>query len=86
MANTTDEVDTNESASTSESQAGMLPEEEKCSLKAIVFPQNSDPSKLSGLVVNVSCCIIGKCCDLISLTMSQLPIWGSSAEIFLTSY
>ncbi|XP_067419030.1 high affinity cationic amino acid transporter 1 [Emydura macquarii macquarii] len=76
MANTTDEVDTNESASTSESQAGMLPEEEKCSLKAIVFPQNSDPSKLSGLVVNVSCCIIAflivSCCSLTVLEKDAL--------------
>lgn len=60
MASTTDEVDNNESVSTSESQAGFLPEEEeKCSLKAVLFPLNTDPSKLSGFIVNVSTCIIG---------------------------
>ncbi|KAL8190945.1 UNVERIFIED_CONTAM: High affinity cationic amino acid transporter 1, partial [Gekko kuhli] len=59
MASTTDEADNNESVSTSESQAGFLPEEEeKCSLKAVLFPQNSDPSKFSGFIVNVSSCII----------------------------
>ncbi|XP_074842109.1 high affinity cationic amino acid transporter 1 [Carettochelys insculpta] len=66
MASTTEEVDTNESVSTSESQVGIL--EEKWSLKAILCPQNSDPSKLSGLVVNISSFIIGclivSCCSL----------------------
>lgn len=61
MARTTEETDNNESVSTSESQAGFLPEEEeKCSLKAILCPPNSDPSKFSGSVVNVSTFIIGK--------------------------
>ncbi|XP_051474303.1 high affinity cationic amino acid transporter 1 isoform X2 [Apus apus] len=60
MARTTEETDNNESVSTSESQAGFLPEEEeKCSLKAILCPPNSDPSKFSGSVVNVSAFIIG---------------------------
>lgn len=61
MARTTEETDNNESVSTSESQAGFLPEEEeKCSLKAILCPPNSDPSKFSGSVVNISTFIIGK--------------------------
>lgn len=61
MARTTEETDNNESVSTSESQTGFLPEEEeKCSFKAILCPPNSDPSKFSGLVVNISTCIIGK--------------------------
>ncbi|KAJ6662299.1 hypothetical protein lerEdw1_012463 [Lerista edwardsae] len=60
MASTTDEVDNNESVSTSESQTGFLPEEEeRCSLKAVLFPQNTDPSKLSGFIVSVSSCIVG---------------------------
>uniref|UniRef100_A0A8C4UHX9 Solute carrier family 7 member 1 n=2 Tax=Falconidae TaxID=8949 RepID=A0A8C4UHX9_FALTI len=60
MARTTEETDNNESVSTSESQAGFLPEEEeKCSLKAILCPPNSDPSKFSGSVVNISTFIIG---------------------------
>jgi len=61
MARTTEETDNNESVSTSESQAGFLPEEEeKCSLKAILCPPNSDPSKFSGSVVNIATFIIGK--------------------------
>lgn len=68
MASTTEEPDTNESASTSESQAAFLPEEEeKYSIKGILFPPNSDPSRLSGLVVNISSCIIGEYCELASL-------------------
>ncbi|KAJ7320229.1 hypothetical protein JRQ81_019740 [Phrynocephalus forsythii] len=59
MASTTDEVDNNESVSTSESQTAFLPEEEeKWSLKAVFFPQNTDPSKRSGMIVNVSSFII----------------------------
>uniref|UniRef100_A0A8C3XJC9 Cationic amino acid transporter C-terminal domain-containing protein n=1 Tax=Chelydra serpentina TaxID=8475 RepID=A0A8C3XJC9_CHESE len=68
MASTTEDPDTNESASTSESQTGFLPEEEEnCSIEGILFPQNSDPSRLSGLVVNISSGIIGllivSCCS-----------------------
>ncbi|XP_014821596.1 PREDICTED: high affinity cationic amino acid transporter 1 [Calidris pugnax] len=60
MARTTEETDNNESVSTSESQAGFLPEEEeKCSLRAILCPPNSEPSKFSGSVVNISTFIIG---------------------------
>lgn len=76
MASTNDEVDNNESVSTSESQTGFLPEEEeKCSLKAILFPQNTDPSKLSGFIVNVSSCIVGKGYNL----PSRFPKAGSYA-------
>uniref|UniRef100_A0A8C3S4J4 Cationic amino acid transporter C-terminal domain-containing protein n=1 Tax=Chelydra serpentina TaxID=8475 RepID=A0A8C3S4J4_CHESE len=68
MASTTEDPDTNESVSTSESQTGFLPEEEEnCSIEGILFPQNSDPSRLSGLVVNISSGIIGllivSCCS-----------------------
>ncbi|XP_007432371.1 high affinity cationic amino acid transporter 1 [Python bivittatus] len=60
MASTTDETDNNESVSTSESQTGFLPEEEeKLSLKVLLLPQNTVPSKLSGFIVNFSTCIIG---------------------------
>ncbi|KAF4788064.1 High affinity cationic amino acid transporter 1 [Turdus rufiventris] len=60
MARSTEETDNNESVSTSESQAGFLPEEEeKFSLKAILCSTDSDPSKFSGSVVNVSTFIIG---------------------------
>ncbi|XP_063250809.1 high affinity cationic amino acid transporter 1 isoform X3 [Prinia subflava] len=59
MARSTEETDNNESVSTSESQAGFLPEEEKFSLKAILCSTDSDPSKFSGSVVNISTFIIG---------------------------
>uniref|UniRef100_A0A8C5T9R4 Solute carrier family 7 member 1 n=1 Tax=Malurus cyaneus samueli TaxID=2593467 RepID=A0A8C5T9R4_9PASS len=60
MARSTEEADNNESVSTSESQAGILPEEdEKFSFKAILCSPDSDPSKFSGSVVNVSTFIIG---------------------------
>uniref|UniRef100_A0A8C5JA70 Solute carrier family 7 member 1 n=1 Tax=Junco hyemalis TaxID=40217 RepID=A0A8C5JA70_JUNHY len=60
MARSTEETDNNESVSTSESQAGFLPEEEeKFSLKAILCSTESDPSKFSGLVVNISTFILG---------------------------
>uniref|UniRef100_A0A2D4NQF3 Cationic amino acid transporter C-terminal domain-containing protein n=1 Tax=Micrurus surinamensis TaxID=129470 RepID=A0A2D4NQF3_MICSU len=60
MASTTEETDTNESVSTSESQTAFLPEEgEKLSLKVILLPQNTVPSKFSGFIVNVSTCVIG---------------------------
>lgn len=78
MASTNDEVDNNESVSTSESQTGFLPEEEeKCSLKAILFPQNTDPSKLSGFIVNVSSCIVG----FLIVTFCSLTVLGKDALI-----
>ncbi|XP_066032048.1 high affinity cationic amino acid transporter 1 isoform X2 [Chamaea fasciata] len=60
MARSTEETDNNESVSTSESQAGFLPEEEeKFSLKAILCSTDSDPSKFSGSVVNISTFVMG---------------------------
>ncbi|XP_065534522.1 high affinity cationic amino acid transporter 1 isoform X3 [Lathamus discolor] len=90
MARTTEETDNNESVSTSESQAGFLPEEEeKCSLKAILCPPNSDPSKFSGSVVNISTFIIGflivGSCILTALEPSVLikAIWIIAAVLVL---
>lgn len=90
MARTTEETDNNESVSTSESQTGFLPEEEeKCSLKAILCPPNSDPSKFSGLVVNISTCIIGflivGSCVLTTLKPSTLikAVWIIAAILVL---
>lgn len=57
MARTTDEldqVDQNEMVSASESQTGFLPAAEKFSLKTILSPKNMEPSKFSGLIVNIS--------------------------------
>ncbi|TRZ17563.1 hypothetical protein HGM15179_009558 [Zosterops borbonicus] len=60
MARSTEETDNNESVSTSESQAGFLPEEEeKFSFKAILCSTDSDPSKFSGSVVNISTFVMG---------------------------
>lgn len=63
MARTTDELDQayqNELASSSDSQMGFLPEAERFSLKTLLSPRNTDPSKLSGLIVNISTSLIGK--------------------------
>uniref|UniRef100_A0A8D0GIX8 Solute carrier family 7 member 1 n=1 Tax=Sphenodon punctatus TaxID=8508 RepID=A0A8D0GIX8_SPHPU len=76
MASTTDEVDNNESVSTSDSQTGFLrEEEEKCSLiKAMLFPPNADPSKRSGRVVNISSGLVGERCNPVSLYTE--PPWA----------
>ncbi|KAI5279532.1 High Affinity Cationic Amino Acid Transporter 1 [Manis pentadactyla] len=61
MARTMDEldqVDQNELVSTSDSQTGFLPEAETFSLKTIFSPKNVEPSKLSGLIVNISTSLI----------------------------
>lgn len=57
MARTADEldqVDQNELVSTSDSHTGFLPEAEKFSLKTLLSPKNTEPSKFSGIIVNVS--------------------------------
>lgn len=57
MARTTeelDQVDQNELVSASESQTGFLPAAEKFSLKSVLAPKNMEPSKFSGLIVNIS--------------------------------
>ncbi|KAM8803034.1 high affinity cationic amino acid transporter 1 isoform 1-T2 [Rhynchonycteris naso] len=61
MARTTDkldQVDQNELVSTSDSQTGFLPEAEKFSLKTILSPKNMEPSRFSGLIVNISTSLI----------------------------
>lgn len=63
MARTTeelDQVDQNELVSTSDSQTGFLPEAERFSLKSILSPKSMEPSKISGLIVNISTSLIGK--------------------------
>lgn len=60
MARTTDEldqVDQNE-VSASDSQTGFLPAAEKFSLKTVLSPKNMEPSKFSGLIVNVSASLL----------------------------
>ncbi|XP_011358499.1 high affinity cationic amino acid transporter 1 isoform X2 [Pteropus vampyrus] len=61
MARTTDELDPadqHELSSTSDSQTGILPEAEKFSLRTLLTPKNKEPSKISGLIVNVSSSLI----------------------------
>ncbi|EGV93355.1 high affinity cationic amino acid transporter 1 [Cricetulus griseus] len=61
MARTTDEldqVDQNELVSASDSQTGFLPVAEKFSLKTVLSPKNLEPSKFSGLIVNVSASLL----------------------------
>lgn len=61
MARTTDDldqVDQNELVSTSDSQTGFLPEAEKFSLKTLLSPPNMEPSRFSGLIVNISTSLI----------------------------
>ena len=55
-----DQVDQNELVSTRDSQTGFLPEAERFSLKSILSPKNMEPSKISGLIVNISTSLIGK--------------------------
>ncbi|XP_006832009.1 PREDICTED: high affinity cationic amino acid transporter 1 [Chrysochloris asiatica] len=58
MASTNDDqVDQNELVSTSDSQTGFLPGG-KFSLKTILSPKNLEPSRNSGLIVNVSTSLI----------------------------
>lgn len=74
MARSTEETDNNESVSTSESQAGFLPEEEeKFSLKAVLCSTDSDPSKFSGSMVSISAFIIGKCW--------AVCLWGNESAV-----
>lgn len=65
MARTSDELDPadqNELASSSDSQTGILPEAEKFSLRTLLAPKNKEPSKISGLIVNISSSLIGRTC------------------------
>ncbi|XP_015197400.1 high affinity cationic amino acid transporter 1-like isoform X2 [Lepisosteus oculatus] len=60
MASTLDESEMTESVSNSESQAGILPDGmEEFSMKRMLFPENSDPSSMSGLIVNICASMLG---------------------------
>lgn len=78
MARTTDEldqVDQNELVSTSDSQTGFLPEAERFSLKTILSPKNMEPSKFSGLIVNISTSLIA----ILIITFCILAVLGKEA-------
>ncbi|XP_075053775.1 high affinity cationic amino acid transporter 1 [Mixophyes fleayi] len=85
MAKTSDEVDIHESASTSESQSGILGEDEKFAIQALFFPQNTEPTRLSGTIVNYSASIIGVliivfCCLTV---LGQEPLVNGSISIIV---
>lgn len=76
MANTTDESELNESVSNSDSQLGFLPEEdEKCTLKTLLFPKNSNPSRLSGFAVNICASVLG----VLIFTFCLITVLGGAA-------
>ncbi|KAM6177941.1 high affinity cationic amino acid transporter 1 [Rhynchocyon petersi] len=74
MASTTDELDQHELVSSSDSQTGFLPEA-KFSLKTILSPANPDPSKVSGLIVNVSSSAIA----ILIITFCIVAVLGKDA-------
>ncbi|KAJ8785622.1 hypothetical protein J1605_007219 [Eschrichtius robustus] len=80
MARTSDEldpVDQNELVSTSDSQTGFLPEAEKFSLKTVLSPRNTEPSKFSGLIVNISTSLIA----LLVITFCTVAVLGKGALV-----
>ncbi|KAM9050124.1 high affinity cationic amino acid transporter 1 isoform 1-T4 [Megaptera novaeangliae] len=80
MARTSDEldpVDQNELVSTSDSQTGFLPEAEKFSLKTVLSPRNTEPSRFSGLIVNISTSLIA----LLVITFCTVAVLGKGALV-----
>ncbi|KAK1168080.1 high affinity cationic amino acid transporter 1-like isoform X1 [Acipenser oxyrinchus oxyrinchus] len=76
MANTTDESELNESVSNSDSQLGFIPEEdEKCTLKTLLFPKNRNPSRLSGFAVNICASVLG----VLIFTFCLITVLGGAA-------
>ncbi|XP_078513259.1 high affinity cationic amino acid transporter 1 [Lissotriton helveticus] len=76
MANTNDETDMNESASTTESRTGILSDyDEVFTFTSLWSPQNSSPTKLSGAIVNVAASFIG----LLIITFCCLAVLGKDA-------
>lgn len=61
MASTHEEVEMRESFSTT--SMGILPGmEERFSFKMLLFPDNTEPSGLSGTTVNVCASLLGRTC------------------------
>ncbi|XDC78793.1 hypothetical protein R6Z07F_009966 [Ovis aries] len=80
MARTSDEldpVDQNELVSSSDSQTGFLPEAEKLSLKTVLSPKNTEPSKFSGLIVNISASLLA----LLVITFCMAAVLGKDALV-----
>ncbi|XP_073518587.1 high affinity cationic amino acid transporter 1 [Phyllobates terribilis] len=77
MASTNDEADINESVSTSESQNGILGEYEKFTFQMLFCPQNQEPTRISGSVVNIAAGIVG----VLIITFCCLMVWGQDCLI-----
>ncbi|KAM4619873.1 high affinity cationic amino acid transporter 1 isoform 1-T2 [Polymixia lowei] len=74
MANTQDEVEMSDGISVP--SMGILPDmEERFSFKTLLFPDNSEPSALSGFTVNVCASALG----VLILVFSVLAVQGGSA-------
>lgn len=59
MANTQEEVEMSDNISTP--SMGILPDmEERFSFKTLLFPDNSEPSTMSGFAVNICASIMGR--------------------------
>ncbi|XP_073439262.1 high affinity cationic amino acid transporter 1 [Dendrobates tinctorius] len=77
MASTNEEADINESASTSESQNAILGEYEKFSFQMLFCPQNQEPTRISGSVVNIAAGIVGA----LIITFCCLMVFGQDSLI-----
>ncbi|XP_056417822.1 high affinity cationic amino acid transporter 1 isoform X3 [Hyla sarda] len=77
MASTNEEADVNESVSTSESQHGILGEDDKFAFQMLLFPRNKQPTRLSGSIVNYSAGIVG----VLIITFCCLMVFGQSSLV-----
>ncbi|XP_072260620.1 high affinity cationic amino acid transporter 1 [Pyxicephalus adspersus] len=75
MASTNEEPDINESVSTSESQAGFI--DEKLTLKSLLCPTSSEPTRLSGAIVNCTASGLG----LLIIIFCCLCVFGQEALV-----
>ncbi|XP_035522983.1 high affinity cationic amino acid transporter 1 isoform X2 [Morone saxatilis] len=80
MANTQEEVEMNDSiSSTSAPSMGILPGMEKTfSFKTVLFPDNSEPSTLSGFTVNICVSVMGTLILVFSILAVQggIAVWN----------
>uniref|UniRef100_A0A8P4KQ67 Solute carrier family 7 member 1a n=1 Tax=Dicentrarchus labrax TaxID=13489 RepID=A0A8P4KQ67_DICLA len=76
MANTQEEVEMSDSiSSTSAPSMGILPGmEERFSFKTVLFPDNPEPSTLSGFTVNICVSVMGIFSVKISYTINNVPL------------
>ncbi|KAM8977625.1 high affinity cationic amino acid transporter 1 [Pelodytes ibericus] len=77
MASTNDETDNNESVSTSDSQGTFLGDDEKFDVRSLIFPLNTEPTSLSGSIVNYSTGFMG----LLIISFCCLTVFGQEALI-----